>query len=139
VFGRRPDVAGLAYYENEIRSNPGLTLTSLAQNFLASPEYIDNSAHDYALNATGDSQFVADLYNNLLHRAPAAGDAAWYETTVIAPLLSGLTPGSAAYDAALALARAYVVTDLSASREFLDDVAVTAQTPSSAQHWLVLI
>ena len=139
VFGREPDVPGLAYYQNELAANPSLTLVALAENFLQSPEYTNNSAHNYAQSAVGDSQFITDLYNNLLHRAPGTGDAAWYEANVIAPFVANTTPGTAAYAGALALAHAYVVTDFSQSAEFLADVQVTAQNPASAQHWLVLI
>jgi len=139
VFGRLPDVPGLSYYQQELAANPSLTLTSLAENFLQSPEYMNNSAHNYAQNATGDTQFITDLYSNLLHRAPASGDAAWYETNVVAPIVGSTTPGTAAYTAALLLAHATVVTDFSASAEFLGNVQVTTQHPADASHWLVLI
>jgi len=139
VFGRLPDVPGLTYYENSLASNPGLSLTTFAQQFLASPEYQNNSAHVYAQNSSGDTQFITDLYSNLLRRTPASGDAAWYEANVIAPITKGLTSGTNAYTAALNLAHAYVVTDFSQSAEFLNDVQVTSQKPASAQHWLVLI
>jgi len=139
VFGRLPDVPGLAYYQNQLTANPNTPLTQFAQQFLASPEYQNNSAHDYAQTAIGDAQFVTDLYSNLLHRAPATGDAAWYEANVIVPLTQGVTPGTAAYTSALAYAHAAVITDFSQSAEFLNDVQVSATMPASAQHWLVLI
>ena len=138
VLGRLPDVAGLAYYQGELAANPTMPLSIFAQWFLASPEYVNNSEHNYAQTTAGDTQFVTDLYTNLLHRAPASGDAGWYEANVIAPFLAGVTPGTAAYTSALALAHATVVTDFSASAEFLTDVQITAQTPASAQHWLLL-
>jgi hypothetical protein len=50
-----------------------------------------------------------------------------------------LTPGSAAYAAADAVAHAYVITDFSASSEFLGLIQVTGNHPNSATHWLVLI
>lgn len=139
MFGREPDVPGLAFYQQELATNPSLSLVSLAQNFLASPEYSNNPAHDYAQSSAGDTQFINDLYNNLLHRAPAAGDVDWYEANVIAPLTKGSIAGSSAFSAALALAHANVVTYFSASAEFLNDVQVTAASPASAQHWLLLI
>jgi len=139
VFGRLPDVQGLAYYQNQLAANPGTPLTTFAQQFLSSPEYVNNSAHNYAQTTAGDTQFITDLYNNLLHRAPASGDAAWYETNVIMPILGNATPGTAAYTTALFNAHARVVTDFSQSTEFLGDVQVTAQNPASTQHWLVLI
>jgi len=139
VFGRLPDVAGLAYYQNKLAAIPTLPLTIFAQWFLASSEYTTNSTHNYTQNTAGDTQFITDAYNNLLHRPPENGAAAWYEANVIAPFLVGLTPGTAAYTSAETLAHAYVITDFSASAEFLADVTVTAQNPASAQHWLMLI
>jgi len=139
VFGRLPDVPGLSFYQGQLQANPALPLTTFAQWFLASPEYTNNSAHNYAQTTAGDTQFITDCYNNLLHRGPEAGAAAWYETNVIAPFLVGLTPGTAAYAAAETLAHAYVLTDFSASQEFLNAVQVTATNQASAQHWLVLI
>jgi hypothetical protein len=139
VFGRLPDVAGLTYYENELTANPSLSLTTLAQNFLASPEYVNNNAHAYAQTTAGDTQFITDLYQNLLHRPPASGDAAWYEANVITPIVGNATPGSAAYNAAVLQAHAVAVTDFSASAEFLGNVQVTAAHPADANHWLVLI
>ena len=139
AFGRAPDVPGLAYYQQSLAANPKLSLTTLAQQFLASPEYQNNSAHDYAQTTAGDTQFISDLYTNLLHRAPGSGDAAWYEANVIAPIVGSASPGSAAYTSALALAHATVVTDFSQSSEFLSDVEVTASNPASAKHWLLLI
>ncbi len=139
VFARTPDVVGLAYYENMAAANPGLSILNYAQSFLASPEYTGNSAHNYAQTPAGDAQFITDTYNNLLHRAPASGDVAWYQANVINPHLAGLTAGTAAYTQAESQAHAALLADFSASAEFLGDVQVTAQTPTSAQHWLVLI
>ncbi len=82
---------------------------------------------------------MADTYTNLLHRAPAAGDVAWYQANVINPGLAGVTPGTSAYATAELQAHAAVLADFSQSGEFKTDVQVTAQSPSSAQHWLILI
>jgi hypothetical protein len=139
VFGRVPDLAGLSYYEDELKANPLLQLTLFAQDFLASPEYADNPAHTYAQATIGDTRFITDTYNNLLHRAPEAEAIPYYLNTVIAPFLKGLTPATAAYASAETLAHAYVVADFSASQEYLTDVQVTAQNPASAQHFLVLV
>jgi hypothetical protein len=138
VFGREPDVAGLAYYQAELAANPAIPLTTFALWFLASPEYINNSAHAYAPNATGDASFITDSYTNLLHRAPEAGAVDWYETNVIDKILGNTTPGTSAYTTALALAHAQLLVDFSASDEFLGDVKITAQHPADSQHWLVL-
>ena len=139
VFGREPDVPGLAYYQQQLAANPATPLTTFALNFLSSPEYMNNSAHNYAQTTAGDTQFITDLYNNLLHRAPEAGAADWYETNVINKIVGSATPGTAAYTAALAAAHAAVVVGFSQSTEFLNDVQVTASNPAGAQHWLILI
>ncbi|GEM_PF-873430 len=138
VFGRLPDVPGLAYYQAQASAHPDQPLTQFAQQFLASPEYINNPAHNYAQSSAGDAQFITDCYENLLHRAPESGAIPYYQT-IINSITANLTPGTAAYAAAQTLGHAYVLTDFSASAEFLQDVQVTAQTPSSAQHWLVLV
>jgi probable HAF family extracellular repeat protein len=138
VFSREPDLAGLAYYQAALAASPSTPLTQFAQYFLASPEYTGNSAHNYAQSAAGDTQFIDDLYSNLLHRAPDAGAVPYY-LAVIQPYLTGLTPGTAAYANAETLAHAVVLTYFSQSAEFLSDVQVTAIQPSSSQHWLILI
>jgi hypothetical protein len=138
VFGRLPDAPGLAFYQAELKANPNLSLFSLAQNFLASPEYQNNSAHNYAESASGDSQFITDAYNNLLHRAPETGAIPFYQA-IVAQYTNGLTAGTAAYAAAQAQGHAVVLTDFSQSAEFLNDVQITATNPASAQHWLYLI
>ena len=139
VFGRQPDVPGLSFYTAQLATIPNLSLTTLASYFLASPEYTGNPAHAYAPTNAGDSQFISDCYENLLHRSPASGDVTWYLGNVINPMLYGLTPGSAAYLSAEAAAHAQVITYFSQSAEFLGDVQITAQHPADAQHWLVLI
>lgn len=139
VFGRTPDIAGLSYYQNLAAANPSTPFLQYALNFLASPEYANNAAHAYAQTAAGDAQFITDSYQNLLHRAPGSGDAAWYQANIIAPILGNATPGTAAYTQAEALAHAQVLVDFSASAEFLNDVQVTVHNPTSAQHWLLLI
>jgi len=136
VFGRLPDVAGLAFYQNYLTANPSTPLVQFAEFFLASPEY--TSTHSYAQSTVGDDQFITDSYENLLHRAPDTGALPYYEK-VIDQFTQGLIPGTAAYAAAQTIGHAWVLTYFSASPEFLGDVQVTAQTPSSAQHWLILI
>ena len=138
VFGRLPDVPGLAFYQAYLSANPTTPLTTFAQYFLASPEYTGNAAHNYAQSTTGDSQFITDCYQNLLHRAPETGAIPYY-LNVIDSFTNGLSPGTAAYTAAQTLGHAYVLTYFSQSPEFLTDVQVTGANPSSTQHWLVLI
>ena len=138
VFGRLPDVPGLAFYQAYLTVNPTTPLTQFAQYFLASPEYTGNAAHTYAQSTAGDSQFITDCYENLLHRAPETGAIPYY-LKVIDSFTDGLAPGTAAYAAAQTLGHAYVLTYFSQSPEFLGDVQVTAAHPASAQHWLLLI
>jgi hypothetical protein len=137
VFARTPDAAGLNYYEQEAAGNPALTIVNFATSFLSSPEY--QAAHSYAQTLAGETQFITDTYNNLLHRAPEAGAASWYITNIVNPALAGQTAGTAAYAAADLLAHAEVLADFSQSGEFLSDVQVTAAHPADAQHWLVLV
>lgn len=138
VLARTPDVAGLAYYQAQISTTPNLSLNQLAQNFLSAPEYVSNSAHNYAQTAAGDGQFITDTYNNLLHRAPEAGAVAYYQN-VIAQFTAGLTQGTAAFTAAELAGHAQVLVNFAASAEFLADVQITAQHPADAQHFLYLI
>jgi len=141
VFGRLPDTAGLAYYQGVLAANPHLSLVTFAQYFIASPEYTSNSAHGYAQTSAGEAQFITDSYENLLQRAPEAGAIPFYQNA-INQFTSGLTPGTAAYASADALAHATVLTYFSQSTEFLNDVQVTAQNPASpgfSGHWLVLV
>ena len=136
VFSRVPDVAGLAYYENQLKADPGLTLLTLAEDFLQSPEY--TAAHTYPQTTPGDAQFITDSYSNLLHRAPESGAIPYYQA-LIARFTTGLTAGTAAYQAAELQAHATLLVDFSASAEFLGDVQVTAAHPADASHWLILI
>lgn len=137
VFGRLPDVPGLAFYQGVLKANPSTPLLTFAGYFLASPEYAN--AHNYPQTTAGDTQFITDSYQNLLGRAPASGDAAYYENNVIAPYLNGLTAGTDAYTIALAAAHAQVLVYFSASAEFLGDVQITGAHPADAKHWLYLI
>jgi hypothetical protein len=139
VFGRTPDVGGLAFYQAYAAANPKTAFTQYAQWFLQSPEYTSNSAHNYGPTVAGDQRFIADSYTNLLHRTASDTEIAYYENNVIAPMLANLTPGTTAYASAQQAAHAQVLVYFSQSPEFLTDVTVTAQNPSSAQHWLILI
>jgi len=141
VFGRLPDVGGLAYYEQMAAKNPSIGFVQYAENFLSSPEYTNNSAHAYAQTTAGDTQFITDSYNNLLGRAPASGDAAWYEANVINPIIKAdLATGMTMTQAELQ-AHAQVLVDFSASPEFTNDVSTTGTgTPAfGGHHWLQLV
>jgi hypothetical protein len=138
VLARTPDVAGLAFYQAAIAKTPGLTMNQLAQYFLSSPEYQNNSAHNYAQTAAGDAQFITDTYTNLLHRSPDTGAIPFYQA-VINQFTANVTPGTAAYTAAELAGHAQILVYFSASPEFLSDVQITAQHPADAQHFLYLI
>lgn len=138
VFSRTPDVPGLGFYETFLASNPNTGLLQFATWFLDSTEYQSNTAHVYAQTTAGETQFINDSYQNLLGRTPDADDVNFYLTKVIQPALAGLTPGTDAYKAADNQAHALLLVYFSASPEFLGDVSITAQNPSSTQHWLLL-
>jgi len=138
VFGREPDVPGLAYYQAEVKASPTTPLTLYASNFLQSPEYLNNGAHNYAQTTAGDTQFITDSYQNLLHRAPESGAVPYY-LNLISLITQNQTAGTAAFTAAELQAHATVITDFSQSAEFLGDVQITAGHPADSQHWLYLI
>lgn len=137
VFGRLPDVSGLAFYQTYLTANPSVPLTTYATYFLSSGEYA--GSHNYAQNTAGENQFVSDSYQNLLHRTASASEVGYYYDNVIAKAVAGLTPGTAAYAAADLAAHALVLTYFSQSPEFLGDVQITAAHPADATHWLYLI
>jgi len=138
VFGREPDVPGIAFYQADLKANPSTGLTTYATYFLDSTEYTANSAHNYPQSPAGDAQFITDCYQNLLHRTPSSGEISFYQN-VIAPFIRGQAAGTAAYTGAELQAHALVLTYFSQSSEFLGDVQITASHPADAQHWLYLI
>jgi hypothetical protein len=141
ALNRVPDVQGLNFYENAA-SHTGLTgaalIAQFATYFVNSAEYTSNPAHTYAQTTAGETQFITDTYNNLLHRAPSAADVSLYINNDITPAVANLTPGTAAYAAADQYAHALVLAQVSLSPEFRSDVSITAQNPASASHWLLL-
>ncbi|HUR89745.1 MAG TPA: Ig-like domain-containing protein [Ramlibacter sp.] len=70
AFDRTPDLGGLGYQMNAL--DQGLTLPQVAQNFINSPEF---QATYGSLNNT---QFVTQLYANVLHREPNPGGLAYH-------------------------------------------------------------
>jgi len=137
VFGREPDVPGLAFYQAFLKANPSVGLTTYATYFLSSGEY--TSAHNYPQTTPGENQFITDSYTNLLHRTASASEVSFYYQNVIAPALQNMTPGTAAYASADLAAHALVLTYFSQSTEFLGDVQITASHPADSQHYLYLI
>lgn len=125
VFGRLPDVPGLAFYQSYLSANPTVSLTSYATYFLNSGEY--TSAHSYPQNSAGDAQFITDCYQNLLRRTPSGSEVSFYQGAI------------ASYGAGTIQAHAQVITYFSQSPEFLGLVQITAAHPADASHWLYLI
>lgn len=70
AFNRTPDSSGLGFQINALDS--GFSLTQVAQNFINSPEF----AKTYG--SLSDSQFVTQLYANVLHRAADSGGLAYH-------------------------------------------------------------
>lgn len=74
AFDRAPDPAGMGYQLSSVYD--GLSLVGLAQNFIASPEF------QRTYGALNDPQFVTQLYQNVLHRAPDASGLAFYTSSL---------------------------------------------------------
>lgn len=77
AFGRTPDLPGLGYQINALDS--GLTLSQVAGNFIASPEF------QSTYGSVDDTTFITLLYQNVLHRAPDSGGLQFH----LAELASG--------------------------------------------------
>jgi hypothetical protein len=75
ALSRQPDLGGVEYYANQLKT--GFSFLQLAGEFMASPEFETR----FGANAT-DSQFVAALYQNVLHRAPSASELAYYQAAL---------------------------------------------------------
>jgi Domain of unknown function (DUF4214) len=74
AFDRSPDAAGLQAWTGSMQA--GLTLPQIATDFLAVPEGVAR------FGAVSNSGFVADLYWNVLGRAPDATGAAFWGTAL---------------------------------------------------------
>ncbi|CAN7336552.1 DUF4214 domain-containing protein [Pseudoduganella sp. LjRoot289] len=70
ALNRSPDLAGLGYWIAVLDN--GASLETVAQNFIDSSEFRNTYG---TLNST---QFVTQLYSNVLHRAPDAEGLAWH-------------------------------------------------------------
>lgn len=74
AFDRAPDADGLGFWVDAL--DHGASLTSVAQGFINSAEFTKM----YGSNPT-DAQFVTELYNHVLHRAPeGAGYQFWLDS-----------------------------------------------------------
>tara|TARA_E500000331_G_C17234229_1_gene704017 strand:+ start:69 stop:1784 length:1716 start_codon:yes stop_codon:yes gene_type:complete len=72
AFARMPDGQGVSYHVNDIEKN-GLNLYQVAQNFLASPEFLDK----YGSNLS-DIDYVNALYQNVLGRSGSETEVKFY-------------------------------------------------------------
>ena len=70
AFDREPDAAGQGYYMKQM--DGGAPLVSLAEGFLASPEF------QATYGNTSDAQFVTRLYENTLGREPSADEVGYH-------------------------------------------------------------
>jgi len=114
ALGRLPDLSGLEYYGTSLTAGT-LSLHQAAVNFLASPEFLGRftAASQPADNGgTNDQAFINQLYQNVLHRTPAASEAAYYVAD-----LQGTTPGVPQLD------RAQLLINFSASPENQKDIS----------------
>jgi hypothetical protein len=75
AFSRESDPAGLGYHIGYVESR-GSTLTDISANFIASPEF----ASKYG--SLGTSQFVTQLYTNVLNRAPDADGLSFHVNNI---------------------------------------------------------
>jgi serralysin len=70
AFNRTPDQGGLGFQMKAL--DDGANITQVAANFIASPEF------QRTYGALNDTQFVNQLYQNVLHRAADAGGLAFH-------------------------------------------------------------
>lgn len=71
AFGRTPDESGLSYWSSAL--NGGATLHDVANGFLAAPEYQSQ------YGSLSDSEYVTELYRNVLGRAPDSDGATYWQ------------------------------------------------------------
>ena len=83
-LGRLPDANGLAYWVNQMQQ--GLSDERLEAGFIGSPEYI-------ADHGGPGANWVQGLYQDLLGRAPAANEVAYWVNN----LNNGMSPAEVAY------------------------------------------
>lgn len=71
AFGRTADAGGLGFHIGNIEF-AGLSLAQVATNFINSPEF------QQKYGAVSNTDFVTQLYANVLHRAPDSGGLAFW-------------------------------------------------------------
>jgi hypothetical protein len=84
MLERAPETSGLAFYEGEFAK--GLTVQQVANNFAESPEFRGK------YGALDNSQFVTQLYLNVLDRQPTASEVNFH----VSRLTAGATRGDVA-------------------------------------------
>ena len=110
-FLRPPDPGGLAFWTDR-RSN-GWTVSRMADNFVASPEFVDR------YGTLTNTEFVDLIYRNLFDRSPDAGGGAFWRGRLDA----GMTRGA-------------VMVEFSESPEYIDETGTSAASPGAAhQIW----
>ena len=73
AFARTPDMPGVAYHINDMESN-GLSITQIAGNFIASPEF--KSTYGEGIS---EEAYINLLYENVLGRTPAEFEVNYYK------------------------------------------------------------
>lgn len=71
AFNRAPDVGGLGFWINAMDN--GMRLEEVSANFIASVEF------QATYGGLSNSQFVTQIYQNVLHRAPDPGGLAFWQ------------------------------------------------------------
>lgn len=74
AFNRTPDQPGLGYQMKAL--DDGLSLKSVAQNFLASPEF------SRTYGSLDNNAFITRMYENVLHRAPDTSGLAYHRSAL---------------------------------------------------------
>ena len=75
AFGRQPDLGGIEYYANQLSG--GYSFQQIATEFTSSPEFQSR----YGANVS-DTQFVTNLYQNVLHRAASTTELNYYTSAL---------------------------------------------------------
>jgi len=75
AFGRQPDLGGVEYYAHQLSG--GYSFQQIATEFMASPEFQSR----YGATVS-DTQFVTNLYQNVLHRAASTAEIAYYTSAL---------------------------------------------------------
>jgi len=125
ALGRQPDLPGLEYYAARVAAGVW-SLHEVATNFLASPEFqklFPATAQPPDNGGPNDQAYITTLYQNILHRTPAASEMGYYVED-----LQGTLPGIAQQD------RAQLLINFAASPENQGDVSGWLINTSNGVH-----